>query len=133
MSRKNPRLIADDSIMNAVMSFCGGNPGAMTALMKMITDGPAHDPDNFLGPFGPLIALDTLDIYEDKIWILYKDVCGYDTLKCTILFRANQLGILQSAEIKKAAFPTAFDFQGLLATIQERLPNFGAAGLEVAA
>lgn len=133
MSYKKPRLKLEDTVIGSVMAFCGGNPGAMTALMTMINEIPKHDPDSMLGAFSPLISLDNLDIYEENIWMLYKDVCGYSTLKCAILFRANQLGFLNAAEIKKATMPTTFDFVGLLARIQEEVPNFGKAGLEVAA
>lgn len=130
MNRKNTRLELTDTPMSAVLKFSNGNPGAMSATVAMMRDTPLHDPDNAFGGFSVLMSLDNLGIYESDIWVLYKDVCGHDTLKCAILFRANQLGFLTTAQIKKAASPTAFDFVDLLGQIQEQVPCFGRVAQE---
>ena len=133
MSYENPRIQLHHNMMDAMMILAEGNPGALTALMEIFKAVGTVDPDNALGPLGPLFSFDNLDIYGSNIWVLYKDVCGMDITKLLAVLRANQLGILSSAQIKTAITldPSIYRAPGLpnldeiVVKVKEELPDFG--------
>ncbi len=126
MNQKS-RIDLTKTKMDTIMAFVGGNPGAVSALVTLMQTAKKVDPDSIWEDFTPLMALDNLGIYEEKIWMLYKDVCGQSALNCHILFRAQQMGHLTESEIIDAvnASNPRFDFVDLLHTIQMELPHFG--------
>lgn len=131
MSYQNPRIKLTDSAMDMLTKMSGGNPGALSVLMKSMEAAPKIDPDSALGPFGPMLQLDTLDIYDSEIWILYKDVCCTDLTLMLALLRAVQLGIMPEMELRGAIHqPQEFtSIRGvqLIAAVKEQLPDFGGA------
>jgi hypothetical protein len=73
--------------------------------------------------------LDTLGIYEHRIWGLYKDVCDCHLGKMIAVLRANQLG--QLAGVNAHALNHAIDNYGdgidlnaVVEAVKSRLPNF---------
>jgi hypothetical protein len=120
------RIGLDDTFQSALIKLAEGNPGALTALLKLATDVPKIDPDSFLGNLTPLLDMDSLGIYGSNIWILYKDVCGADSVNFATLTRAWQLGYVPEAQIVKASIDGrhSFDFVALLAKVRARLPRF---------
>lgn len=127
MQHHKERIDLTDSAMSAVMKLAEGNPGAITAIMKMMERAQSIDPDSAFGSFGPLFSLDRMGIYGSRIWILWKDVCGHDALRVETLFRAAQLGIIRDEAISGATKPGDFDFNDLLSQVQAELPAFGRA------
>jgi hypothetical protein len=123
------RIDLNDSAMSAAIKLAEGNPGAITAIVKMMEEAPAIDPDSAWGSFGPLIALDSAGIYGSHIWMLWKDVCGQSAVNAETLFRASQLGIISQSSVRDAASEGrhSFDFPALLAKVREELPNFAAS------
>lgn len=83
-----------------------------------------------MGPFGPLLILDSNGIYGGDIYILFADLCGKDPVKALAVLRAVQLGILDGAVLADAC--SRQDYSGrqmvnvdeLYRKVKERLPNF---------
>ena len=126
MSYEKPRIQLTDSLVDVVRKMANGNPGAITVLMTMLKEGQAIDPQGLMGGFGAILNMDTCDIYEDRIWMLFKDVCGENMVNMMAVLRANQLGFLSTKELN-----AAIDGQGatlnvadLLEKVMERLPEF---------
>lgn len=128
MSYKNPRIDLMDSMMSAVIKMTGGNPGAMRALMEVCSASPTVDPDCAFGALGPILSLDTMDVYEDRIWMFYRDVCGDNVVEMLGLMRANQLGFLSEARLVRAIDgiePMEYgEINGYLSQVKARLPSF---------
>ena len=116
------------SMREAVMVMCDGNPGALSVLMRLMTEGQTIDPDSAFGGFGCLLDLDREGVYGPRIWMLYKDVCGEDIVKTCAMLRANQLGLLRASEMNHAIDNRGdgVDVDALLAKVKERLPRFAA-------
>lgn len=79
-----------------------GNIGALTVIIELFKQGADIDPDSLLGSLGPILALDTHEIYGPHIWMLYKDVCGQDIRVMVAILRAVQLGFLSESDLHKA-------------------------------
>ena len=95
------RINLSDTFMTAMMKMSDGNPGAITALMALSTAKPTVDPESAMGPYAPLLSLDTHQIYGSAIWILYKDVCKQDARTMLMLLRAVQLGLYQEYQLQR--------------------------------
>lgn len=107
----------------------GYNPGALNVCMSILSQGPSIDPD-CPTPFLTLLLLDTFNIYADRIWMLYKDVCGQDTVKTIAMLRAVQLGLLPLGVLQQAidSYGRGVDVDSILSQVTERLPQFGGNG-----
>lgn len=118
----NPEM----SLQDMIVEMSGGNPGAFTAIMHLVRTAESVDPDSALGPFSPILSLDTNEIYDGKIWGLYKDVCGEDPVKTHACLRAVQLGIISKHDLHKAIINREQQLNAgeLVSIVQERLPNF---------
>lgn len=128
MSYSKPRITLGMSVGDIVYAITEGNPGAIRVVMELIEKGPKIDPDNALGPIGPLLNLDTLDCYGSRIWMLYKDVCGQDLVKVEGVLRAIGFGYTSDAAVNAAIDGTGkIDVDALLTQVRERLPRFAAA------
>lgn len=113
----------------AVVAMVGGNPGATTVCALLMRDNGRIDPDAFMGGLGTIMFMDTLGIYESRIWMFYKDVCGCDLSMMIAVLRAHQLG--QLAGVTDHALHHAIDNCGdgldldaVRQAVQSRLPNF---------
>ena len=114
------RLNLHDSTIETVIKMSGGNPGALTVLLQLLKEGGAIDPDAAY-PVMLILWLDTWQIYDENIWILYKDVCGESIINFIAMIRYRQLGMLEREE---AFFDKGRDFEKLIETIQVKLPKF---------
>jgi len=126
------RLKSQDTAPDVFMKLSEGNPGALRVCMRIFTQNATIDPDNFMAGLGPLLVLDTLGIYGESIWALYKYICGEDITKLLAVLRSWQLGFVSDAEIRLAidawytdGHSTGLNPEALLAQVQERLPVFG--------
>lgn len=128
--KNSSRIELTDTVMDMLIKLAEGNPGALTALMKLSETSEKIDPDSFFGPLSPLLSLDTHGIYGPRIWVLWKDVCGMDPIKVQTLLRAVQLGFMSESELKRASDSSAFDFQAINDKVRETLPAFAAIKAE---
>ena len=110
-----------------------GNPGGLRVCVDLLSQAYHIDPDSALGGLGVVLQLDTLGIYENRIWMLYKDVCGQDLAKMMAVLRGWQLGLLTEEHVAAAVDASlghTLDLDDILARVQEQLPRFGAWVLE---
>lgn len=84
------RLELNDDVISAITKLSRGNPGAMTACMKM-AEASKSEP---MREFSVLLNLDTFEVYDSRIWLLYKDVCQQDPVLASFLLRQVQMGKL---------------------------------------
>lgn len=107
----------------------GYNPGAMTVCMSILTQGESIDPD-CATPFLTLLLLDSFNIYADRVWMLFKDVCGENLEKTIAMLRAVQLRLLPQTDLQHAInnYGRGIDVNSLLMQVKERLPRFGGNG-----
>ena len=122
------RLELNDDIKTAIIKMCDGNPGALTVLIESVKQCEAIDPDNFVGPYSVLLALDSIGIYGPSIWVLYKDVCGEEMVNLVGVLRGRQLGFVSSDEIRAVANErdgkATIDVENILKQVREKLPAF---------
>ena len=117
------------SFMDVVTTLSDGNPGALIAMMGMMTETKAIDPDNIMGGLGVLLSLDTHGIYGSRIWQLYSDVCKKDMHTTLGLLRAVQLGFLSEGKLNHGIdnYGEGLEIPALLAQVKEQLPDFKLA------
>lgn len=129
----------DTSLLDMMVIVSDGNPGAIAALGDMVAVAEATDPDNWAGPYGPPIALDTHGIYGSNIWILFKDICGHSAVRTLAVMRAIQLGIVSEREIKQGIATCGLNggrdgntarVDELFAAVRQQLPKFAAQAIE---
>lgn len=99
---KTTRIALEDNFVGIVCKMADGNPGAISAIVACSAIAADVDPDSVMGQFGPVFSLDLLQIYEDKIWILFKDSCRQNATAMVALLRAHQMGLIPSAELQNA-------------------------------
>lgn len=128
------RIKLDMSLFDVLYALSGGNPGALTVCMSIMEKSSQIDPDGG-GGILVLLNLDTLRIYEHRIWGLFKDVCKEDLTSMLAVLRAWQLGQLAGATdgaINHAIdhYGEGLDIDAILAAVRERLPKFAPAADE---
>lgn len=133
------RIDLNMNLMDAIIAIADGNPGAISAMVGLVKDVERVDPDNALGPFGPLLLLDSFRIYGSSIWLLYKDICGQDLTRMLGLLRAVQLGIATRSELSKGIEAarmgaehrlTGDRVDELLQKVRDQLPAFAKESAE---
>jgi hypothetical protein len=132
---QNTRVKLNDTFVEIVVKLAEGNPGAITVMAQLAKVNEEVDPLSFMGPYGPILALDSHGIYGPHIWILYKEICGESIPRTIAILRAVQLGFLKEQdlldEIKGIeTFKPALkvDVPTMVAKVRERLelPFVGA-------
>ena len=124
------RIKLDMSVIDILAAMAGGNPGAATALCEILEYGPSIDPES--AQLMAILWLDAWGIYEERIYMLWNDVCGRDVGKMLAVIRACQLGQLGGAT--REAINHAIDNRGagldldaIIDAVRERLPRFNPA------
>ncbi len=122
------RITLEMTTGDVLIAMGGGNPGALTVCMSIMKEGGKIDPQG-LGGLGALLKMDTLGIYEHRIWGLYKDVCKENLEKMFGVLRANQLGFVSAAVLNEAVNNrgTGIDVDNLFDQVCKRLPKFAKA------
>ncbi len=98
---KPTRLQLADTFQDMAMKMSEGNPGALNVLIMLMNE-PDIDPISGLGPYGPILHMDSFNIYSHRIWMLFKDVCRQDIVAFCAMIRAVQLGILTEERLHHA-------------------------------
>lgn len=119
----------DMTVHQIVVAMCQGNLGGLSVLCELIKHGGAIDPDDAFGGLGSVLALDDMEVYGSKIWMIFKDVCGEDIGKVIALLRADQLGQLAGVTRKKILHAIENRGEGIdvdvaLKAVREWLPRF---------
>ena len=92
-----------DTIIDIVLKMSKDNPGAIQTLMEILTGSQRIDPECLFQGLGPLLMLDTYEIYGSDIYILFNDKCNGDVRILLMLLRAVQLGYYPEAKLKQLA------------------------------
>jgi len=111
-----------------ILAMSNGNPGAMTVLLESLNKNEKIDPENCFGPWGLIVNLDSMGVYNEEIWMLHNDLCDRDIEKTTAVTRAWQLGILTKSQLETAVKQRGgLSFKEIFSKIREKLPSFAAA------
>jgi hypothetical protein len=126
MSYENPRIELSDTILDIVKKFSEGNPGALRVCCDILEVAPKIDPQDAFKALGTFFALDNLDIYGSKIWMLYKDVCKENYVTMLAVLRAQQLGIITQGDVIHAIgnYGEGLDIPVILQEVRSRLSEF---------
>lgn len=127
-----PRFVPGESTVDYIRALADDSPGPIRVLVQVLARGSDIDPDAALGSVASLFELDQLGIYGERIWMLYKDVCGGDLVLMLGLLRGVQLGI-----IPREVLDHAIDNRGeginadeILTKVRGELSRFGREGTE---
>lgn len=122
----NTRIEGTDTEMDAAVKMAGGNIGALTVCEAILQNGEEIDPDGALGGLGALLSLDLHGIYEHRIWMFYKDVCGEDLPTMLAVNRACQLGLINGSTLNTAIdeHGHGIDVSDVIRQVKDRLPAF---------
>ena len=114
------------SLIDIAIKLVGGNPGAIRVCCEIISKAEQIDPDSALGPLGALLSFDSYHIYDERIWMLFKDVCGENVVKVIALLRAVQLGLLSESTLNHAIdnFGEGLNVSEYITKVKKQLPNF---------
>lgn len=88
------RLKIFETTSQNFINFAGGNPGAITMLLelqKAVQDKIAIY----------LITLDKMELYEDKLYMLWNDCCKRDILKVIKILDYYEKGIINQIDINE--------------------------------
>ena len=97
------RINLTDTIVDGLVKMAEGNPGAINAMMSVITHGDEIDPQSALGSFGTILSLDTHEIYGTDIYVLFNDQCNSNVRCFLMLLRAVQLGFFSEDRLQSIA------------------------------
>jgi hypothetical protein len=113
------------SLKAIVIKLVGGNPGAVRVCCEIISKAEQIDPDSNLG-LGALLSFDSYHIYDERIWMLFKDVCEGNVVKVIALLRAVQLGLLSISTLNHAIdnYGEGLNINECIAKVRKQLPNF---------
>lgn len=113
-------------MMDVMTKMSEGNPGALTVCMNILKNGERIDPDGAMGGLGPILSLDTLNLYGSKIWMLFKDVCESDLAQMLAVLRGWQLGMLSETQVRHAVenYGEGINVPDICGKVVERLPRF---------
>ena len=122
----NERITAEDNIVSAIVKMADGNPGGAVVMREAALHSQEIDPMAVMGGFAPLLSLDTLGIYGNRVWMLYKDVCNEHLPTTLAMLRAWQLGILSDYKLNQAIDHRGdgLDLDSVKAAVKEQLPSF---------
>jgi hypothetical protein len=117
--------------MDILVKMSDGNPGAMGCISEILINAANIDPDNFAGPFGPLLSLDMYNIYGTDLYKFYNDCCHKNLVMVIAVLRATQLGKYSVKELKDMihgdggrGFDMSTKATELYSLVQDQLPRF---------
>lgn len=97
------RIDLTDTLTSIVKKMSDNNPGAINAMMTILSEHDRIDPQAAMGGLGAILSLDTNEIYGTNIYILFSDKCGRDVRKMLMIMRATQLGFFTPLRLKEMA------------------------------
>lgn len=123
------RIQLTDTIQNVIVKMSDGNPGAITAMMELLSKANQIDKSESF-PVSYILLLDTYGIYGTDIYVMYNDICGRNLAKFMATIRATQLGLFDSKLLVDAC--SRQDYSGrelvpaeeLLEKIKQQIPEF---------
>ena len=95
-----PRIQMTDTATSILFKLSEGNLGGLTAMLELYREAVEIDPDNWAKELGPILLLNTFEIYGSNSWILYKDCCDQDVINTIAALRAVQMGFFSKESLK---------------------------------
>ena len=100
------RLKVFETTTQNFINFAGGNPGAITTLFEL--QNVVQDKTAIY-----LITLDKMELYEDKLYMLWNDCCNRDISKVIKILDYYEKGIINKIDIdervKNVGYGKSFD------------------------
>ena len=128
---KCQKIELSESIQDVMVKMSNGNPGAIPAIIDLYKNGIEIDPDSMLRELGPILYLDSNEIYGSDIYILWNDKCDRDVRRFIMLLRACKLGIFSNQKLKQLSLDqmrkvniTEEEWKDIEEKVLEQLPNF---------
>lgn len=73
------RITSKDTMIGILLKVTDNNSGSMEACLKLIDQDKLFRPGHFLYGYSIILALDREHIWDERIYMLWNDVCGNDT------------------------------------------------------
>jgi hypothetical protein len=122
---RQTRIELGDNMQTTLYKMSSGNPGALMAMLSIMKHTEVVDPQSLMGPFSHLLNLDSFGIYDDKIYMLYNDICNRNPVYAIAALRAVQLGIIsESVLISAINNGENIDIKDLLFKVRQELSEF---------
>lgn len=126
---KNTRIDPKkDTPIQMVIKLSENNTNTINVLMMILNDNKIDPNDKISGiRFNPLFILDSLNIYGEKIYFLYNEICGGNLAKMLAVIKAVQFQILDFNVLKEACLnedKTTIPVDELYVKIKEMFTNF---------
>jgi hypothetical protein len=92
------KVVGEDSIMDVIIKISEGNPGAMVCITQMLQyeDWYSNVPGALM-----VLQLDSLEVYGEKLYMLWNDCCNQDMKQLELVLRNWQTGYLTKEEIHR--------------------------------
>lgn len=112
-----------------IKAMAGGNVGALTACCDLMEKGDQIDPGLVGAGFRALSVLDSLGIYESRIYVFWNYVTKRDLGKTIAVLRAYELGELAGVNAETLNRSIAerrayFDLDVVVEAVKKELPDF---------
>ena len=121
------RLKLEDTVLDAIVNLCDGNPGAVHVCSAIVKQTIEIDPDYILEGIGYLMCLDDDEIYGSDIYVLGSKCCSQSLPNMLAVLRAKQLGFYTIEQLKEAIQnQEPIDVEPLYKQVQEKLPGFNS-------
>lgn len=120
-----PAMVAALS-QDDILLLSEGNPGAITAMLEMISEYQNIDPQAIFGSYHVIMFLKDYNFKGTNIWNLWKNVCDQKHVNFAAVMRGHQMGFITRQTIDNLAKGDTLqiDFPKLIEQIKERLPTF---------
>ena len=86
------RISLLDTMEETIFKFSNGNPGAMQALIELLNLSPEK-------MFQNLLTLDRMELYENKLYMLWNDSCDRNVEKMQDIIKAYRSGRIKKSDI----------------------------------
>jgi len=97
------RIKLGDNGLDVIVKMSDGNIGAIQALKAIILEFAETDLQGASMGLGPILTLDTYQIYGTDIHVLYNDKCQKDVRKLFVLLAACHFGIMPESKLQSLA------------------------------
>ena len=128
------RIQKSMSKVDVIYVMGGENIDSLRALTELTVGAVEIDPDKISGALNSILVLDGLGIYDERIGILYKDVCKCNLAKMIAVLHAYRL--FQIAGVTKKSLNHAIenggeglDLDAIVEAVKKRIPKFDLSGL----
>lgn len=120
-----PAMVAATS-QDDIFLLSEGNPGAITAMLEMISEYQKIDPQAIFGSYHVIMFLKDYNFKGTNIWNLWKNVCHQKHVNFAAVMRGHQMGFITRQSIDSLARGNTLhiDFPKLIEQIKEGLPTF---------